>query len=98
VAEKTVSNAEIASWTTELQRDVTHLPVSTTPTEIMPSLQLSCITTTASPVEKNDDYLNGVSTLDLVMIQRHILSISKFTDPFNIIAADINNDEKNNSI
>jgi len=44
--------------------------------------------------EKNDDYLNGVSTLDLVMIQRHILSISKFTDPFNIIAADINNDEK----
>jgi Dockerin type I domain/Secretion system C-terminal sorting domain len=44
--------------------------------------------------EKNDDYLNGVSTLDLVMIQRHILSISKFKDPYNIIAADINNDEK----
>ncbi len=43
---------------------------------------------------KNDDYLNGVSTLDLVMIQRHVLALNKFTDPFNIIAADINNDEK----
>lgn len=29
---------------------------------------------------KNDDPLNGVSTLDLVMIQRHILGASKFTN------------------
>ncbi len=44
--------------------------------------------------KKNDDYLNGVSTLDLVMIQRHVLAINTFTDPFSVIAADINNDEK----
>lgn len=43
---------------------------------------------------KNGDFLNGVSTLDLVMIQRHVLGISKFTNPFDIIAADINNDSK----
>ncbi len=40
----------------------------------------------------NDDYLNGVSTLDLVLIQRYILGISQFDSPYKILAADINND------
>jgi hypothetical protein len=44
--------------------------------------------------EKNDDYLNGVSTLDIVLIQRHILGLSKFDSPYNIISADVTNDEK----
>lgn len=43
---------------------------------------------------KNDDPLNGVSTLDLVMIQRHILGASKFTNAENVIAADVNGDAK----
>jgi hypothetical protein len=43
---------------------------------------------------KNDDYLNGVSTLDLVLIQRHILGVGAFNDAYKVIAADINNDEK----
>ena len=42
---------------------------------------------------KDHDYLNGVSTLDLVMIQRHILSIKSFDDPAQMIAADINNSQ-----
>lgn len=41
--------------------------------------------------EKNDDYLNGISTLDLVMMQRHILGLSKLESPYKLIAADINN-------
>lgn len=40
---------------------------------------------------KNDDVKNGVSTLDLVLIQRHILGIEKFVNPYLLIAADINN-------
>jgi len=44
--------------------------------------------------EKDDDVLNGVSTLDLVMIQRHLLGIQEFDNVFQYIAADINNDEK----
>lgn len=40
---------------------------------------------------KNDDTENGVSTLDLVLIQKHILSITPFTEAHQIIAADINN-------
>ncbi len=44
--------------------------------------------------EKNDDHINGVSTLDLVMIQRHILSIDKLNSPYKLIAADANKDGK----
>ena len=40
--------------------------------------------------EKNDDTDEGVSTLDLVLIQRHILGLSTFEDPYQYIAADIN--------
>jgi len=42
--------------------------------------------------EKNDDYLNGVSTLDLVLIQKHVLGLQRLDDPYLIIASDINND------
>ncbi len=44
--------------------------------------------------EKNDDPINGVSTLDLVMIQRHILSLDKINTPYKLIAADVNKDGK----
>lgn len=43
---------------------------------------------------KNDDPLNGVSTLDLVMIQRHILGIEKLGTPYRQVASDINKDGK----
>ncbi len=39
---------------------------------------------------KNDDIKKGVSTLDLVLIQKHILGIQKLTSPYDLIAADIN--------
>jgi hypothetical protein len=45
---------------------------------------------------KVDDYTNGVSTLDLVLIQRHILGLSKLTQAEMMIAADANNDGKIN--
>ncbi|MBC7884225.1 MAG: T9SS type A sorting domain-containing protein [Saprospiraceae bacterium] len=40
---------------------------------------------------KNSDILNGVSTLDLVMVQRHILGIQKIESPYKLLAADVNN-------
>ena len=43
---------------------------------------------------KNDELKNGVNTLDLVKIQRHILGLEEITDPYVLIAADINNDER----
>jgi hypothetical protein len=41
---------------------------------------------------KDIDYLNGVSTLDLVKIQRHILGLEDLDSPYKLIAADINAD------
>ncbi len=39
------------------------------------------------------DYMNGVSTLDLLIIQKHILGIQLLDSPYKVIAADINDNE-----
>jgi hypothetical protein len=39
---------------------------------------------------KEDQPLNGVTTLDMVLISRHILGIAPLQDPWRIIAADVN--------
>lgn len=49
-------------------------------------------------VSKSDDYLNGVSTLDLVLIQRHILGYSRFESPYHMIAADVSGDTRISAI
>ncbi|MBK8620467.1 MAG: hypothetical protein IPN79_01565 [Saprospiraceae bacterium] len=46
----------------------------------------------------NEDISNGVSTLDLVLVQNHILGLSILTDPVKLIAADANKDGKINSL
>jgi len=38
-------------------------------------------------------HLNGVSTLDLIWIQRHILGIETLDSPYKMLAADVNNNE-----
>lgn len=43
---------------------------------------------------KDDGILEGVSTLDLIMIQRHILGSQKIQSAYRMIAADINNDNR----
>lgn len=40
---------------------------------------------------------DGVSTLDLVMIQRHILGLAEFDNPYDIIASDVNQNDRLNS-
>jgi hypothetical protein len=42
---------------------------------------------------RNDNIRNGVSTLDLVLIQKHLLGIEPFTQPDRFIAADANNSQ-----
>lgn len=43
---------------------------------------------------KNDSIKEGLSTLDVILIQRHILGANKFTDPLQIIAADMDGNKK----
>jgi Secretion system C-terminal sorting domain/Dockerin type I domain len=41
---------------------------------------------------KYNDWLNGVTTFDISIINRHFLGIAPITNPFNKLAADVNND------
>ena len=42
-------------------------------------------------LEKNDNPTNGVTTLDIIFISKHILGIDTFDTPQKYIAADVNN-------
>ncbi len=39
---------------------------------------------------KSDDYLNGVSITDMILIQQHILGLKQLADPYLMLAADVN--------
>jgi len=43
---------------------------------------------------KEDTYLNGVSTLDILLIQKHILGLQILDSPYKVIAADVNSSSK----
>ena len=40
----------------------------------------------------DENYLNGVTTLDLVIIQKYLLGLKEITNPYTLLAADANND------
>jgi hypothetical protein len=42
--------------------------------------------------EKDINYLNGVTTFDLVLIQQHVLAMKLLDSPYKVIAADVSND------
>ncbi|MBK7425884.1 MAG: T9SS type A sorting domain-containing protein [Saprospiraceae bacterium] len=44
--------------------------------------------------KRNDLHENGISTIDLMMIQRHILGNTQLGSPYKIIGADVNHDER----
>jgi len=48
--------------------------------------------------KKNINPMNGVSTLDLLLIQKHILGVQPITSPYRLIAADINKSNDISSI
>jgi hypothetical protein len=48
--------------------------------------------------EKTDHVLNGVTTLDIVLIQQHMLGVRELTSPYARIAADVNADGRINSL
>lgn len=41
--------------------------------------------------QKNINPMNGVSTLDMILITKHILAIERLDSPYKMIAADVNN-------
>ncbi len=46
------------------------------------------------PQDNKSNCLQGLTTFDIVQIQKHILSIKKFNSPYQYIAADVNENNK----
>lgn len=42
---------------------------------------------------KNDDWMNGISTKDLILIKQHLLGRVPLSDPMDMVAADVNNSQ-----
>jgi len=47
---------------------------------------------------RDDNHSNGVSTIDLVMMQQHILGEKYLETPYQMIAADVSNDQRVSSL
>jgi hypothetical protein len=41
-------------------------------------------------IEKTDDFLNGITTADIVKIKRHILGLELMNSPYQLLASDLN--------
>ena len=57
--------------------------------QVMPGLDY-----TVNVFRDVQDYLNGVSTLDMVLIGRHIIGVSPFQSRWQLVASDVNNDKR----
>lgn len=93
IATETGENVEKA--TIELLNSTASLPVNTDVSGAFSLLDLPTGQSYTIHPMKNDDPLNGLSTFDLVKLQKHILGIAPFTSPWQWIAGDIN---KNGSV
>lgn len=49
---------------------------------------------TVSVFRNVQDYLNGVTTLDMVLIGRHIIGVQPFQSRWQLVASDVNNDKR----
>ncbi|MEZ4941961.1 MAG: hypothetical protein R3D58_13870 [Saprospiraceae bacterium] len=92
---KTESNELLAeiTWNFDLEPPVDFHPCLPQPPYTGPCLQQMFIGKTSTTVRPSldKDPLNGVSTFDLVLINKHILGIEPLNSPYKILAADANN-------
>jgi hypothetical protein len=91
---KTTTNEVVSDFSVSLMNDGKEVQSSKTDRNGMAIISVPAGSEMMIVPSKNDDYLNGVNTLDLVQIQRHILGINKFRSPYHMLAADVNNDKK----
>lgn len=81
-----ITNAQVAL----IQPDGTALSTITNQMGIFSFANLTSGGNYLISFSKADASLNGVNTLDLIQIQRHILNLVNFTSPYVMLAADVN--------
>jgi hypothetical protein len=78
-----------------IDADMTEFPQSTVTNNFGDyTFSVACENEYTISAYKSGAFLNGVSTLDMIMIQRHVLGIQKLDGVYRRIAADITNDAK----
>ncbi|MBK7635004.1 MAG: hypothetical protein IPJ13_12505 [Saprospiraceae bacterium] len=88
----TESNQAVNNVTVTIDANITEYPVSvTTPSNGTFEKSVPNGIDYEVTASKGGDYINGVSTLDLVLIQQHILGINTISSPYKLIAADVDN-------
>ncbi|MBK9565423.1 MAG: hypothetical protein IPO37_09655 [Saprospiraceae bacterium] len=88
----TESNQAVNNVTVTIDANITEYPVSvTTPANGTYEKSVPNGIDYEVTASKGGDYINGVSTLDLVLIQQHILGINTISSPYKLIAADVDN-------
>ncbi|HRI01899.1 MAG TPA: cohesin domain-containing protein [Saprospiraceae bacterium] len=91
---KTESGDKTAQAETDLMMNGALLKTRTTQADGFYSfLDLTKTETYMVKPERNDNHLNGVTTADIVKMQKHILGVSELDSPFKLIAADVNKSE-----
>jgi Dockerin type I domain len=92
---KTAANQTVNNVAVSIDANITEYPKTVnTPSNGTFSMDVIAGLDYEVSASKGGDYINGVSTLDLVLIQRHILDIQKLDNAYKLIAADANNDGK----
>ncbi len=61
-------------------------------------VDLPVLSPTMITPRKDSEHANGISTIDLIKVQKHILGLDFITNPFKMIAADVNRDQKINPL
>ncbi|MEM9835897.1 MAG: peroxidase family protein [Bacteroidota bacterium] len=49
----------------------------------------ACEAVSISPVYEGDQWINGITVQDIIILSRHILGIEEITDPYQLLAADV---------
>ena len=86
---RTVMGAPISGVSVDIRR-ADHLPLTTDETgDFILEAEMVGRDVYGMVFRKDGDYTNGVSTYDIVRIQRHLLGIEPFTSPYQYLAADV---------
>ena len=94
---KTESEMEIEQVQVEVDASFPEFPMTETFDGSYSFDLLESIDYSITPL-KDDNHLNGISSIDILFIQKHILGLEVISSPYMKIAADVNNDCKINGI
>lgn len=88
---QTESGLEVANVNVELVVNGNVLPATSDDQGIFDFGSVAACNTESLRLVKDGDDQNGITTLDLILVQKHILGVTELASPYKWVAADVNN-------